>query len=64
VLEGKPISGVARDLDLTRSALNGWIIQARVDGGKGAAGALPTAEKEELSPCARRSASSGWSETS
>ena len=47
--EGKPISEVARDLDLTRSALNGWVNQARVDRGKGAAGALTTTEKEELS---------------
>jgi transposase len=47
--EGKSVSDVARDLDLTRSALDGWVRQAKIDAGRGAPGALTTGEKEELS---------------
>ena len=47
--EGKSVTDVARDLDLTRSALDGWVRQAKIDAGRGAPGALTTAEKEELS---------------
>jgi transposase len=39
---------IAQDLDLTPSALRNWIKQAEIDEGKGAEGALNTAEKEEL----------------
>ena len=46
--EGKTIGAVARDLDLTDSALRTWVEQARVDRGGGKAGALSTAEREEL----------------
>ena len=46
--EGKSMAQVAKDLDLTRSALENWVRQARVDAGQGAAGALTTSEKEEL----------------
>ena len=46
--EGRRISDVARDLDLTQSALSGWVKQAKVDSGKGPTGALTTAEREEL----------------
>lgn len=49
VLEGgKTIPQVARDLDLTESALRGWVEQARADAGKGKLGALTNAEREEL----------------
>jgi transposase len=47
--EGKKASQVARDLDLTRSALDTWLRQAKVDRGHGAPGALTTEEREELS---------------
>jgi transposase len=45
--EGKTIAEVARDLDLTASALSGWVRQARAnrDGGKSG---LTTEEKAEL----------------
>jgi transposase len=46
--EGKQVAEVARDLDLTPSALSQWVKQAKVDAGKGPPGALTTAEKEEL----------------
>ena len=45
--EGKTISQVARDLDLTESALRVWVERARADRTKGKTG-LTTAEREEL----------------
>ncbi|MBM7114427.1 IS3 family transposase [Archangium primigenium] len=45
---GKSVPQVARDLDLTDSALRNWVRQAEVDEGKGPAGALTTAEREEF----------------
>lgn len=46
---GKQIDiSVARDLDLTPSALRHWIKQAMIDLGKGTEGALSTAEGVEL----------------
>ncbi|WP_160309006.1 transposase [Anaeromyxobacter sp. PSR-1] len=49
VLVGHKTSGqVARDLDLTETAVRHWVKQAQVDRGKGPPGALTTAEKEEL----------------
>lgn len=49
VLEkGKTIAQVARDLDLTASALGHWVEQARADGGKSKRGTLTSEEKEEL----------------
>jgi transposase len=47
--EGKRVAEVARDLDLTRSSLDGWIRQAKADRGQGKPGALTTVEREELS---------------
>jgi transposase len=46
--EGKTIPQVARDLDLTRSALRTWVERARADRSKGKSGGLTTAEREEL----------------
>jgi transposase len=46
--EGKTMSGVARDLDLTPSSLRKWIDQARADRGQGKPGALMTEERVEL----------------
>jgi transposase len=46
--EGRTIGAVARDLDLTDSALRAWVEQARADRGNGKPGALTTAEREEL----------------
>lgn len=44
----RTVEQVARDLDLTASALRQWIKRADVDAGRGPAGALTTAEREEL----------------
>src|SRR3989442_7460018 len=43
---GRSIREVARDLDLTETALREWVKQAAVDAGQGATGALATAERE------------------
>jgi transposase len=48
LVEGRGVGEVARDLDLTRSALDAWVRQAKVDAGRGPVGALSTADKEEL----------------
>lgn len=49
VREGrKNVGEVARDLDLTESAVRMWVKQAEIDEGRGASGALSTAEREEL----------------
>ena len=45
---GKSVPTVARELDLTETALRSWVRQAEVDAGRGAAGALTSAEREEL----------------
>lgn len=45
--EGKSVSQVARDLDLTPSALNRWVQQERADRTNGQTG-LTTEEREEL----------------
>jgi transposase len=45
--EGKTVAQVARDLDLTVSALRGWVEQARADRSNGKTG-LTTEEREEL----------------
>lgn len=42
------IGQVARDLDLTESALRSWVRQADIDAGNGPEGVLTTEEKEEL----------------
>ena len=47
--EHRSIAQVARDLDLTESALRLWVDRARADKGKGRPGVLTTAEREELS---------------
>jgi transposase len=45
--EGKSVGAVARDLDLTPSALRQWVHRARADRTQGKTG-LTTAEREEL----------------
>ena len=42
------LSQVARDLDLTVTALRRWVKQAEIDEGGGQDGALTSAEREEL----------------
>jgi transposase len=46
--EGKSVGSVARDLDLTETALREWVKRARADRTHGKTG-LTTAEREELS---------------
>jgi transposase-like protein len=46
---GRNASQVARELGLADSLVRAWVAQAEVDAGRGPAGALTTAEKEELS---------------
>lgn len=49
VLEGGLSAGqVARDLDLPETSVRNWVRQAEIDAGQGPAGALTTAEREEL----------------
>src|SRR5256714_4350517 len=45
--DGKTVSAVARDLDLTETALREWVKRARADRTHGRTG-LTTAEREEL----------------
>jgi transposase-like protein len=45
---GKSIGVVARELDLTESAVRAWVRQSAIDGGPGSTGSLTTAEREEL----------------
>ena len=45
--EGKTVGAVARDLDLTETALREWVKRARADRTNGRTG-LTTAEREEL----------------
>src|SRR5437762_5827374 len=51
---GKSVPTVARELDLTETALRSWVRQAEVDAGRGTSGALTTEEREELGLAARR----------
>jgi transposase len=44
----RSVGQVARDLDLTETALREWVKRAEVDAGESSTGALTTAEREEL----------------
>ena len=46
---GKTLSAVCDELDLVPSAVSSWVKQADIDQGRGPAGALTTAERQELS---------------
>ena len=45
---------MARELDLSETAVRRWVAQAEVDSGRGPAGALTTAEREELARLRRQ----------
>lgn len=46
--EGRTAGAVARELDLTESAVRVWVARAEADRTKGKSGGLTTAEREEL----------------
>jgi transposase-like protein len=50
---GKTAGALARELDLQETSVRAWVAQADVDAGKGPAGALTTAEREELTALKR-----------
>jgi transposase len=51
---GKSIGAIAKDLDLTETAVREWVRQAGVDAGRSSSGALTTAERDELAQLRRR----------
>ena len=51
---GKSVGAVARELDLTETAVRRWVQQAEIDSSGGPAGALTTAEREELAKLRKR----------
>ena len=51
--EGKSVGAVARDLDLTETALRAWVHRARANRTHGRTG-LTTAEREELARLRKR----------
>src|SRR3989449_5133115 len=53
---GKSVPTVARELDLTETALRSWVRQAEIDAGRGPAGALTTDERAQLAGLRRE----GW----
>src|SRR5436190_71586 len=50
---GKSVSTVARELDLTETALRRWMVQAEVDAGRSGSGPLTTDERAELTQLRR-----------
>ncbi len=46
--EGRTVTGVSKDLDLTASSVGKWVEQARADQHRSKRGTLTTDEKEEL----------------
>ena len=51
---GKSVGAVSRELGLTETAVRRWVEQAEIDSGGGPAGALTTAEREELAQLRKR----------
>ncbi|MGW1056297.1 transposase [Streptomyces sp. NPDC002521] len=50
----KTVTEVARELGVSPEGLRGWVKQAKVDRGEGPAGALTSAEREELAQLRRK----------
>ncbi len=61
--EGQTVGRVARDLDLTESALRTWVERARADRTKGRTG-LTAEERKELRRLRKETVGCGWSATS
>src|SRR5262245_34608332 len=53
VQAGRSVPEVARELDLTDTALREWVRRAEIDAGKGPPGALTTVEREGLTKLRR-----------
>jgi transposase len=51
--EGRTVASVAESLGIWHTSLSKWVEQAEVDAGQGSAGALTSAEKEELTQLRR-----------
>ena len=51
---GKSVGAVARELELTETAVRRWLQQAEIDSGEGRGDALTTAEREELAALRKR----------
>jgi len=58
---GKSIGTIAKELDLTVSAVRAWVRQADIDAGEGPEGALTTASRRNSESSDARTASFGWS---
>ncbi len=50
----RTIGQVAKDLDLTETALREWVRRAEIDAGEGPKDALTTAERDELTELRRK----------
>ena len=61
---GKAIGAVARELDLTETALRSWVRQAEIDAGRGTPGALTTGSGRNSGGRGARTGRFGWSATS
>ena len=48
VEEGRSVTQVAKDLDLTASALGEWVTRAKADQGRGPVGVVTSSERDEL----------------
>ncbi|MFE7400276.1 transposase [Streptomyces sp. NPDC057557] len=55
---GKTVTEVARDIGVSAEGLRNWVKQDTIDRGRGAAGELTTAEREELRRLRRLAAES------
>jgi transposase len=51
---GKRVGVIAKELDLTETAVRAWVRQAEADAGEGPAGVLTTAERAELAQLRKR----------
>ncbi len=51
---GKSLRAVTRELDLTETAVRRWVAQSEIDSGGGPAGAVTTAERDELAQLRKR----------
>ena len=61
---GKAVGTVARELDLTETALRSWVRQAGIDAGRGAPGALRPRSARSSAACGARIGRCAWSATS